>query len=145
MGWAAALIPNTATPPSIGFSSVVSIRIVVVFPAPFGPSRPNVSPGVISRSSPLTAVCGPNRYVSPAHSTAGLAGAAPAAPPARGITRSAGALTWPPAARPAGAARAPRRPEPAGRPGEGPPAPGRPARRADPGSPPAGPAPPGPP
>ena len=61
MGSAAALIPNTETTPSIGRSSVVIIRIVVVLPAPFGPSSPNVWPCSIRRSTWSTAVWAPNR------------------------------------------------------------------------------------
>jgi hypothetical protein len=55
IGWAAASTPKTATVPSSGFSRVVSIRMVVVLPAPLGPSRPNVSPAAICRSTPSTA------------------------------------------------------------------------------------------
>ena len=60
MGWAAALMPNTPIRPDIGLSRVTSIRMVVVLPAPLGPSRPKVSPGSIRRSSWSTAVCEPN-------------------------------------------------------------------------------------
>ena len=35
------------------------MSIVVVFPAPFGPRRATVSPGVMSRSTPRTARTGP--------------------------------------------------------------------------------------
>jgi hypothetical protein len=37
----------------------VSIRIVVVLPAPFGPSKPTQVPYGTSRSSPSTAVIAP--------------------------------------------------------------------------------------
>ena len=42
--------------PSVGGSSVVSTRIVVVLPAPLGPSRPNTSPGATAKETPPTAV-----------------------------------------------------------------------------------------
>jgi hypothetical protein len=41
--------------PEVGIRSVISILIVVVFPAPFGPSRPNSSPSEISNETPRTA------------------------------------------------------------------------------------------
>ena len=59
MGRAAVSAPNTVILPESGFSSVTSIRMVVVLPAPFGPSRPNVSPGSMRRSTRRTAVCVP--------------------------------------------------------------------------------------
>ena len=61
IGRAAASTPSTVTRPAAGFSGVVSIRMVVVLPAPLGPSSPNVSPGRISRSTSFTATCSPNR------------------------------------------------------------------------------------
>ena len=46
------VVPNTVHLARLaGLSSVVSIRMVVVLPAPFGPSSPNVSPGRIYRST----------------------------------------------------------------------------------------------
>ena len=42
--------------PSVGFSIPVSILIQVVFPAPFGPANPTISPGLISKESPSTAL-----------------------------------------------------------------------------------------
>ena len=33
-------IPSTRAVPAVGISSVISILIVVVFPAPFGPEQP---------------------------------------------------------------------------------------------------------
>ena len=61
IGCAAAFVPNTVTVPDSGLSSVVSIRIVVVLPAPLGPSNPNVSPTPIRRSTWSTAVRAPKR------------------------------------------------------------------------------------
>ena len=45
--------------------SAVSIRTVVVLPAPFGPSRPRTSPRRTSRSIPRTAQRSPNRRPRP--------------------------------------------------------------------------------
>ena len=44
----------SAVPP-VGATVVVSIPIVVDFPAPFGPSKPNTSPGNTVKSMPATA------------------------------------------------------------------------------------------
>src|SRR5688500_9836917 len=43
--------------PPLGSSSVQSILIVVVLPAPFGPSRPKISPARMSKLTPSTATC----------------------------------------------------------------------------------------
>ena len=57
--------PNTrACPASIG-SSVASMRSIVVFPAPFGPRTPKISPWRTSRSMPSTARSSPNVLTSP--------------------------------------------------------------------------------
>ena len=50
--------PATATPaplPDVGAMRLVSIRMVVVLPAPFGPRKPNTSPSAISKVSRSTA------------------------------------------------------------------------------------------
>ena len=47
--------PITRAVPLVGSSSVISILIVVVLPAPFGPSSPNSSPGCTSKLTPRTA------------------------------------------------------------------------------------------
>ena len=47
--------PATIAVPDDGESSVPSMRIVVVFPAPLGPRRPNTSPSAISNETPRTA------------------------------------------------------------------------------------------
>ena len=49
----------------MGVSRPVSIRTVVVFPAPLGPSSPNTSPGFTSKVSPSTAVRSPKRLARP--------------------------------------------------------------------------------
>ena len=43
-GCLATSIPATVALPSVRLASVVSILIVVVFPAPFGPRNPKISP-----------------------------------------------------------------------------------------------------
>ena len=47
--------PRIVTCPEVGASKPSRISIVVVFPAPFGPSRPKHSPASISRFNPRTA------------------------------------------------------------------------------------------
>ncbi len=51
--------PNTAAVPLVGLSRQHSILMVVVLPAPFGPSRENNSPCSMERSTPSTAVRSP--------------------------------------------------------------------------------------
>ena len=45
--------------PAVMVIKVVSIRTVVDLPAPFGPRKPNTSPGRTSRSTPRTASTSP--------------------------------------------------------------------------------------
>ena len=47
--------PATVANPADGFKTVQSIRRVVVFPAPFGPSSPNTSPGRTVNDTSFTA------------------------------------------------------------------------------------------
>src|SRR5215472_5221134 len=47
--------PATVAVPAVGWSRVVSIRSVVVLPAPFGPRKPTISPSLTVRSTPRTA------------------------------------------------------------------------------------------
>ncbi len=47
--------PASSALPSLGAIVVVSMPTVVDFPAPLGPSRPNISPGATSKSIPFTA------------------------------------------------------------------------------------------
>src|SRR5438105_893298 len=56
--------PATCAVPEVGRSRVVSIRTSVVFPAPFGPRRPYVSPGRTSNVTALSAIVSPNFRVS---------------------------------------------------------------------------------
>src|SRR5436190_855837 len=54
------LSPSSSSVPLVGRSTVVSILIVVVLPAPFGPRNANVSPRRTSNVTSLTAVTVPN-------------------------------------------------------------------------------------
>ena len=60
-----------ASPASIG-RSVASIRSIVVFPAPFGPRTPRISPWLTSRSMPSTARRAPKFFTSPLAWTAAV-------------------------------------------------------------------------
>jgi hypothetical protein len=62
--------------PLVGRSSVVSTRIVVVLPAPLGPSRPYTVPALICRSTPASARVSPNDLVNPTVSIASVMGRA---------------------------------------------------------------------
>src|SRR5579864_4104014 len=53
--------PKTSASPESGGSKVTRILIVVVLPAPLGPSRPNISPDVMSKLTPSTATTSLNR------------------------------------------------------------------------------------
>ncbi len=44
------------------------MRRVVVFPAPFGPSRPRITPRVAENETPLTASTSPKRLLTPSTS-----------------------------------------------------------------------------
>src|SRR5579872_7033397 len=52
--------PLTRAVPDVGGSSVTSIRMSVDLPAPFGPSRPKISPSSTANEMPFTAVNAPN-------------------------------------------------------------------------------------
>src|SRR5947209_19216819 len=56
--------PATAAEPDVGLARVQSMLIVVVFPAPLGPRKPNTSPVATSKSTPLTASTSPKRLAS---------------------------------------------------------------------------------
>ena len=48
--------PSTLAEPEVGGMRPISIRIVVVLPAPFGPRKPKISPRSTVKDTPLTAV-----------------------------------------------------------------------------------------
>ena len=58
------LKPATVPPPSVGKLSPQSIRMAVVFPAPFAPKKPKISPGYTSKLIWFTAANEPNFLVN---------------------------------------------------------------------------------
>jgi hypothetical protein len=52
-------IPNTKARPDVGRMWSSRVRIVVVLPAPFGPRKPNASPGWMVRSTSMMPRCEP--------------------------------------------------------------------------------------
>src|SRR6185312_7082540 len=54
-GSATTSMPSTTTRPLLGFTRVVSDPIVVVLPAPLGPSSPKTSPSGTENDTPATA------------------------------------------------------------------------------------------
>src|ERR1700761_4834176 len=56
--------------PALGRIRPRSILIVVVLPAPFGPTNPHTEPRGMARPTPSTTVRSPNFLVSPSVSTA---------------------------------------------------------------------------
>src|SRR5436305_10396052 len=63
--------PATVAQPSVGLTSVHSMLIVVVFPAPLGPRKPNTSPAATSNSTPRTAWTSPKFFFRPRTTIAG--------------------------------------------------------------------------
>ena len=61
--------PKMRTSPSSGSITPMIIRIVVVFPAPFGPRRPKMPPGSMRSESASTAVIPSYRFVMPTSSS----------------------------------------------------------------------------
>src|SRR5215210_2377710 len=57
--------PRMRSVPAVTGETQPIIRIVELFPAPFGPRKPNASPRRTSRSMPSTATSSPNRLTSP--------------------------------------------------------------------------------
>src|SRR5713101_3539321 len=55
--------PATRAVPEVGGVSVVNMRMSVVFPAPFGPSKPKISRSATSKTMSLTATRSPNFLV----------------------------------------------------------------------------------
>jgi hypothetical protein len=77
--------PPTSTVPAVGLSSPARCHSRVVFPAPDGPSSATISPGSMTRSTPLSAATSlpgvPYTCTRFSQRTAGAAGAVMAAPP----------------------------------------------------------------
>src|SRR4051794_1001233 len=74
--------PCQRTEPASGSSTPRMMRIVVVLPAPFGPTKPNSCPGSTVNDSPSSATTSPYRRARSATSSIpkGIAGAAALAP-----------------------------------------------------------------
>src|SRR5580704_2301736 len=68
--------PETVARPLSGGSTPASMRIVVVFPAPSGPTRPKISPECTSKLRSCTARTGPKLFPSATTSMAGRLSAA---------------------------------------------------------------------
>ena len=64
-------MPATVAEPEVGAMSVPSVRTVVVFPAPFGPRKPNTSPWPISKETSWNATRSPKRLPRPRTEIAG--------------------------------------------------------------------------
>ena len=62
--WDAMSKPLTLAVPEVGLESVVSMRMSVLFPAPLGPSNPNISPCFTEKLTSSTAVSFPNLLVT---------------------------------------------------------------------------------
>src|SRR5437773_5000584 len=56
--------PSSSSEPLVGWSRVVGILIVVVFPAPFGPRNAKISPPRTSKETSPTAVTFPNDFTT---------------------------------------------------------------------------------
>src|SRR4051794_12398832 len=82
--------PRTIACPPSGARSPSRISTVVVLPAPFGPSRPKISPAATWKSMPSTATMSPYRLISPRTSTTGPVGADPVATIGRWYRRRTG-------------------------------------------------------
>src|SRR5215212_7600319 len=62
-------MPSIVASPLVGSSSVARMRMVVVFPAPFGPTKPMTSPPEKENDTPSSAVVRPKSFRSPLTST----------------------------------------------------------------------------
>src|SRR6056297_4313424 len=67
IGASASVAPARLTWPASASRRPQSTEIVVVFPAPLGPSKPYASPGAIRNDTSCTAVVRPKRFVRPTH------------------------------------------------------------------------------
>ncbi len=71
--------PRNDTLPPLGLWTPVTTLNKVVFPEPFGPTTPRISPSSMARSTPDNAVTPPNRLLNPRISRIGLIAALPKA------------------------------------------------------------------
>ena len=58
-------MPSTSSSPEVTGETHVIMRMVLVLPAPFGPSRPKHSPSATEKSMPSTATSSPKRFTRP--------------------------------------------------------------------------------
>src|SRR6266567_538667 len=73
-GFATTSMPPTLADPDVGASRPQRIRMVVDFPAPFGPKKPKISPGATRIDTWSTATKSPNRFTRLSISTVALDG-----------------------------------------------------------------------
>src|SRR6266704_1151557 len=64
-GFSSTSKPATVAVPEVGNRNPVRMRIVVVFPAPFGPRKPTICPFSTSNEMSLTATVRAYRFVRP--------------------------------------------------------------------------------
>src|SRR5512145_1996945 len=69
--------PSYRTPPASGAVMPMSIRSVVVLPAPLGPRKPKISPDRTSKDRSRTACRSPKRFEIPCTSRMGVIAAPP--------------------------------------------------------------------
>ena len=62
-GFSATSNPEIKASPDVGFSKVVRIIIVVLFPAPLGPKKPKISPFLTENEISFTAITSPKDLV----------------------------------------------------------------------------------
>src|SRR3954453_14909965 len=55
--------PPTRALPDVGLTSVQSMLMVVLLPAPLGPRKPNTSPGETAKDTPRTASTSPKDFL----------------------------------------------------------------------------------
>ena len=84
--------PRSSTRPSSSFRKPETSSKIVVLPAPFGPMRPRISPGIRSKLTSLVAVMPPKRFTRFRTSSTGC----PASTPAFSVTARASASAEPP-------------------------------------------------
>src|SRR4051794_33872318 len=74
--WPPMLLPLKSTSPDVGAYTPVIVLKHVVFPAPFGPIRPRISPGRMSNDTSSSATTPPKRIVTLRRDSSASSGAA---------------------------------------------------------------------
>src|SRR3954466_9526324 len=82
--------PRQRTVPASASSTPRTMRIAVVLPAPFGPTKPNIWPGATEKETPSSAVRSPKRRESP-DSSSTTSVVPPGSSGFRGVVRTADA------------------------------------------------------